>query len=191
MPLTKEKLEALLEWLNSDRRLACEKYEAIQRGLIAIFSARGLSDAEDLADEAIDRVINRLSEIGPEYEGDPACYFRGVARKMIFEVGRRKEFATDRVPERPIKPTEISDEYRCLMKCLTFLAPAERELILDYHAYDGADKVANHITMAGELNLTVNALRVRAYRVRAGLEKCVLACLENSVRNENQPKRID
>lgn len=178
LPLTKEKLEALLTWLNSDRQIACEKYEAIQKGLIGVFSAKGFSDAEGLADEAINRVTDRLSEIGPEYEGDPACYFRGVARNIIFEVGRRKEFATDRLPERPTKPVEISDEYRCLIKCLKFIAPDDLELILDYHVYDGADKVANHITMAEELKITVNALRVRAYRVRVGLEKCVLDCLD-------------
>jgi len=180
LPLNKEKLEALFKWLNSDRQVAAEKYEAIQKGLIGIYSAKGFPDAEGLADETINRVMDRLSEIGPAYEGDPACYFRGVARNIIFELGRRKEFATDRLPERPIKPAEISDEYRCLLKCLKFIEPDDRELILDYHVYEGADKVANHIAMAGELKMTVNALRVRACRVRARLEKCVLACVEKS-----------
>jgi len=191
LPPTKEKFEALLMWLNSDRQVACQKYEAIQEGLIGIFSAKGFSDAEGLADEAINRVTDRLSEIGPEYEGDPANYFRGVARNIIFEVGRRKEFATDRLPERPTKPVEISDEYRCLMRCLKFVAPEDRELILDYHVYDGADKVANHITMATELKITVNALRVRAYRIRARLEKCVFNCLARNTSNETRPKDID
>ena len=188
LSLTKEKLEALLVWLNSDRQVACKKYEAIQKGLIGIFSAKGCSNAEDLADETIDRVIDRLSEIGPGYEGDPACYFRGVARNIVFEIGRRKEFPTDRLPERPTKPVEFSDEYRCLMKCLQFVAPEDRELILDYHVYEGADKVANHITMATELKITVNALRVKAYRIRVRLEKCVFDCLARNTRNENPTK---
>jgi len=188
LPLTKEKLNALLLWLNSDHKVACKKYEAIQKGLIGIFSAKGFPDAEGLADEAINRVTDRLAEIGPEYEGDPAYYFRGVARNIIFEVGRRKEFPTDRLPEHPTKPVEITDEYRCLMKCLKFVAPEDRELILDYHVYDGADKVANHITMAKELEITVNALRVKAYRIRVRLEKCVFDCLARNTRNENPTK---
>lgn len=185
LPLNDEQFEALLNWLNADRDLACQKYRTIQDGLIAIFSAKGFVDAESLADETINRVVDRLPEIGPQYEGDPACYFRGVARNIIFEEWRRKEIATDRLPERPIKPAEVSDEYRCLLKCLKYVQAADRELILDYHVYDGANKIANHIAMAEELGITVNALRVRACRVRAGLEKCVRECLEKLIRNEN------
>lgn len=178
MPLNDEQFEALLKWLHPDRDLACKKYRTIQDGLIAVFSAKGFADAEGLTDETMNRVSDRLAEIAPNYQGDPACYFRGVARNIIFEVGRKKEFATDVLPERPIKPTEVSDESRCLQKCLKVIEPKDRDLILDYHVYDGADKVTNHIDMAKELNITVNALRVKAYRVRAGLQKCVLACLE-------------
>lgn len=179
LALTPQKLNALLNWLNSDRDAAAREYLAIQRGLIALFAAKGFCDAEDLADEAINRVADRLSEIGPSYEGSPARYFRGVARNMIFECCRRKEIATDRIPESSsVKEIDVSDEYNCLQRCLRFSKAEHRDFILDYHVYQGPDKIINHEVMAEELNLSINALRVKAFRLRARLEKCVLECVE-------------
>lgn len=187
MPLTSEKLDALLQWLNSDPTAAGHEYVSIQKGLIAIFAAKGFCDAEGLADEAINRVAERLPEIGPDYEGKPIHYFRGVAKNIIFEVGRRKEIATDALPERPVKPLDVSDEYRCLISCLKFLSSKDRDLVLDYHVYQGHDKVVNHLTMAQEIKTSVNNLRVKAFRIRDRLEKCVLECVEQlNTRNENR-----
>ena len=187
MPLTSEKFDALLQWLNSDPTAASQEYVSIQKGLIAIFAAEGFCDAEGLADEAINRVAERLPEIGPDYEGKPIHYFRGVAKNIIFEVGRRKEIATDSLPERPVKPLDVSDEYRCLIRCLRFLSSKDRDLVLDYHVYQGHDKVVNHLTMAKEIKTSVNNLRVKAFRIRDRLEKCVLECVERlNTRNENR-----
>ena len=143
-----------------------------------MFAAKGLCDAEALADETINRVADRLPEIGAEYDGKPVHYFRGVARNIIFEASRRKEIATDSVPERPTKQIDVSDEYNCLVRCLTFLSSKDRDLILDYHVYEGHDKVVNHLAMAEENNVSINNLRVKAFRIRERLEKCVRECLE-------------
>lgn len=186
MPLTCEKLEALLKWLDSDRYAAGERYRTIQTALIGIFASKGFSDAEGLADEVIDRVADRLPQIGPTYDGEPARYFRGVARNVIFEAGRRKEVATDPLPERPTKKPDVSDEYKCLLNCLRFLNPKKRELILDYHVYERADKIANHRVMAEELDISENALRVLAHRVRCHLEKCVRECV-NAIEGKRKP----
>jgi DNA-directed RNA polymerase specialized sigma24 family protein len=175
--------------LNSDPHAAGTEYLSIQKGLIAVFAAEGFSDPEDLADETINRVADRLPEIGPTYDGKPVRYFRGVARNIIFEAKRRKEIATDSPPERPIKPVDVSDEYNCLIRCLTFLASKERDLILDYHVYEGHDKVLNHLAMAEENKTSVSNLRVKAFRIRERLEKCVRECLERlKKRNENRSK---
>lgn len=189
MPLTSERFDALLKWLNSDPTAAGREYVSIQKGLIAMFAAKGLTDAEGLADEAINRVADRLPEIGPDYDGKPVHYFRGVARNIIFEAKRRKEIATDTLPERSTKPIVVSDEYNCLIRCLTFLSSKERNLILDYHVYDGHDKVLNHLAMAEENMTSISNLRVKAFRIRERLEKCVRECLERlNKRNENGSK---
>jgi DNA-directed RNA polymerase specialized sigma24 family protein len=170
----------LLAWLNPDRDVAAQKYETIRAGLIRIFVAKGFSDAEDLADEAISRVTKKAPELRKTYEGDPARYFYGVARNLILEHYRPKEIATDVSNAVAfIKITNQSNEYICLMRCLQFLAREKRLLILDYHIYDGHDKIETHKTMAEELGISKGALRLRAHHIRSDLEKCVGQCIEN------------
>jgi DNA-directed RNA polymerase specialized sigma24 family protein len=165
--------------LDPKRESAGEKYETIRAGLIRMFVAKGFNDAEDLADEAITRVVKRLSEIKEGYVGEPARYFHGVARNIILEARRRREVATDVSPVAWIQITNESVEYECLMRCLKFLDPQKRELILDYHLYEGHDKIEHHRRMVEELGISEGALRGRAHHIRAGLEKCVMQCTQS------------
>jgi DNA-directed RNA polymerase specialized sigma24 family protein len=178
LPLTPEKFDSLLQWLDANRDAAGRKYVTIQVGLVRIFSLKGFSDAESLADETINRVADRLEEIAPTYTGNPANYFRGVARNIILEAGRRREVATDEPPERPVKVSEVGDEYNCLLKCLRFFPADKRDMVLDYHAYEGSDKISNHQTMADELGISVSNLRVRVHRAKVQLEACVRECMK-------------
>jgi RNA polymerase sigma factor (sigma-70 family) len=175
----------LLAWLDPDREIAGQKYEVIRAGLIRIFVSKGFSDAEDLADEAINRVMKRLPEIRDTYVGEPVKYFHGVARFIVREMIRRKEVAVEVVPVSSSEEEIHSDEYDCLLKCLRFLQVEKRELILDYYIYDGRVKIAQHRRMASELGITEGALRGRAHHVRGNLEKCIQQCIERMKSNEN------
>ena len=148
--------------------------------------SKGFSDAEDLADEAINRVMKRLPEIRDTYVGEPVRYFHGVARFIVREMIRRKEVAVEVVPVFSGENEVHSDEYDCLLKCLRFLPADKRELILDYYIYNGRDKIAQHRRMASELGITEGALRGRAHQVRGNLEKCIQQCIERMKANENQ-----
>ncbi len=181
MTLTEESFEALLAWLEENREAAGRKYEAIRGGLIRMFASRGFSDAEDLADLTINRVIARLPDIRNDYVGEPANYFHGVARKILLEAGRRKEIPTDAAP--PARLSHIintSDEYECLLKCLELLTLERRDLILDYYLYDKQDKIIHHKSLAQELGITESTLRVRAHRIREKLETCVAQCVKKT-----------
>jgi len=169
----------LLAWFNADRDKAARQYETIRTGLIRVFVAKGCSNAEDLADEAISRVTRRLPEIRESYIGEPARYFHGVARNLIREIYRLKEVAIDVSPVASIKVTNNSDEYECLLKCLKFMDPAKRDLILDYHVYEGHDKIEQHEIQAQELGISEGALRGRVHHIRAKLEACVLECTQS------------
>ena len=147
--------------------------------------SKGFSDAEDLADEAINRVMKKLPEIRDTYVGEPVRYFHGVARFIVREMIRRKEVAVEVVPEAATETEVFSDEYDCLLKCLRFLPGDKRELILDYYIYDGRDKIAQHRRMASELGITEGALRGRAHHVRGTLEKCIQQCIERMKSNES------
>lgn len=184
---SQEPFDALLAWLNPDREIAGQKYAVIHAGLVKIFVSQGFSGAEDLADLTINRVVNRLPDIRENYVGEPARYFHGVARNIILEARRRREIATDKVPERFSQPSNITDRYECLLKCLKFLSAEKRELILDYYLYEGRDKIEHHRCMAKELNLTEGALRTRAHHIRNTLEKCVMRCIGNLAEKQKKP----
>ena len=147
--------------------------------------SKGCSDAEDLADETINRVTKKLPEIRETYVGEPARYFHGVARFIVRETTRRKEVAVEEVPVVPTETEVHSDEYDCLLKCLRFLPSDKRDLILDYYIYDGRDKIAQHRRMASELGITEGALRGRAHHVRGNLEKCIQQCIGRMRANES------
>ena len=127
------KVDRQVEWLDADRDKAGQRYEAIRAGLIRIFVFKGLSDAEHYTDEVIERVMKKLPEIQAGYVGDPARYFHGVARNIVMEAGRRREVATDMLPQGfQLEPPQ-SDTSECLTKCLEQLPRDKQEFILDYH----------------------------------------------------------
>lgn len=189
MDFSQEDFEELLSWLDpNDRDSAGRKYLSIHAGLTRIFVREGFARAEDFADEVINRVIKRLPEIRMNYVGDPACYFRGVAKNVMREGWRPKEIATDEISVASIRITNKSDEYECLMRCLQFLDPGKRALILDYHVYEGHDKIQVHRKMAEELAITEGALRGRAHRIRFNLEECVLKCVQSLRKTKLSPE---
>ena len=176
--LSQEAFDDLLDWLDPDREQAGIKYEEIRRRLIKIFTGRSCVEAEDLADETINRVTSRLSEIKKEFTGDRARYFFGVANKVHLEHMRKKP------PQPPPPPTtdshQVELEYRCLEHCIESLSEENRYLLLKYYGAEGGSKVERRKQLAEELGIAPNALRIRAYRIRLGLQECVEKCIERS-----------
>jgi len=179
LTITKEPFDELLGWLDPDRDTAGQKYVVIRKGLIRIFISHGISDAEYYADETIDRVSKRLPEIRATYVGDATRYFHGVARNITLEARRKREVATDVVPERTTEEISKDDMSECLSECLKDLPSDKRELILDYHLYQGRAKVEHHREMAAELSISEGALRTRAHHLRVSLANCVMECVKS------------
>ncbi|MDQ1637973.1 MAG: hypothetical protein QOF62_1312 [Pyrinomonadaceae bacterium] len=173
--LTQESFDQLLGWLDPDREISGRKYEGIRTRLIKLFACRGCAESEDLADECINRVAKKLPQIVNTYEGDPALYFYGVARHIHQEYLRRPAPAPEPIPQ---TDEESEHEYECLNKCLEELPPDSRNLVLQYYHEEKKAKIDHRKEMALRLGIAVNALRIRAYRIRATLQGCVHACLE-------------
>jgi RNA polymerase sigma factor (sigma-70 family) len=181
-----DNFDALLAWLDPDRDSAGRKYEEIRRSLILIFQWRGVCDAEDLADETITRVINKVPEIVPGYTGSPALYFYAVAKRLAFEVSRRYQTRVElENPEKLPEPTSEDErnnresEYECLEKCLKRLSTDDRELILLYYQQE-QPKIDHRRELARTYNLVPNALRVKVHRIRAVLHTCINKCLDGN-----------
>ena len=177
--ISQDSFEALLAWLDPDRDLAGIKYERIRFGLINFFSFRASCDAADLADETINRVVNRLPDVGHRVNGERARYFYGVARKVQLEYLRRKNPQPELAPAG--KSERIEVEHECLDKCIRMLSKENRELVLRYYQADGREKIEERKRLAKELGLAPNALRIRAYRIRATLQRCLEKCIQDSL----------
>jgi DNA-directed RNA polymerase specialized sigma24 family protein len=177
--LTQAAFDSLLAWLDPDRERAGKKYEYIRQRLIKIFTCRGRHDADELADETINRVTLKAAKIAEEYIGDPALYFYGVAQKVYLESLRKRPPAVRPTPA-DAAPPEAEQEYACLDKCMGELSAANRELILEYYRNDKKQKVEYRKKLAERLGLGQNAVRIRAHRIRQTLQRCVEECLEQS-----------
>lgn len=175
--ITPDSFEALLRWLGPTRDEGAHKYEVVRTRLIRIFMKKGCTDPEDLADTTINRVISKLPTILPTYEGDPAHYFCGVARNVYFDYRRRKEIAVDVTATTPAFDPILDKARECLRFCLSALPAVQREVVLDYYVDEKSAKIRSRQQLALELGLSLNALRIRAHRIRTGLEKCVTECI--------------
>ena len=181
--VTQAAFDSLLAWLDPDRDRAAGKYEQIRLRLIKLFTCRGRPDAEDLADETIDRVTRKAPEVSRDYVGDPCLYFYGVAHKVFLESVRKAPPRPPAPPPQPPAPDEEEErEYACLESCIEKLPPAGRELVLDYYRSDRRAKIDHRKELAASLGIAQNALRIRVHRLRGTLQECVRACL-----GETQP----
>ena len=184
--LTQEDFDKLLAWLDRDREQAGQKYEEIRESLVKVFSWRGYHDAEDLADEVFNRVAPKVKQLAEGYVGDPALYFYGVAKKLIFERARRERHQPldpeMKAPDKATQTDEADDGLRrrreCLKKCLGELDPEERELIVAYYQKSKQAKIDYRKALAQQLGMGTNALRVKVYRIRVHLKTCIKKCLK-------------
>ncbi|MEW6737450.1 MAG: hypothetical protein AB1489_39580, partial [Acidobacteriota bacterium] len=171
--LTPGSFDRLLAWLDPDRERAGKRYEEIRTKLIKIFVCRGCAYPEELADETIDRVIRKIPEVADSYIGDPALYFYNVARLVHLESLRKKTI----VPPPTVVNEDIELEYQCLQNCIEHLSSENRELIIQYYQEEKQAKIDNRKKLAEKLGIALNALRIRATRIRTSLEQCITDCL--------------
>lgn len=175
--LTQKAFDSLLHWLDPERERAGQKYEAIRARLIKIFTCRGCREAEEMADETINRVTLKLPEIAGSYVGDPALYFYGVAQKIHLEYVRKRP-APKAKPPASGDAEDIEPVYECLERCLEQLTPENRRLVLRYYQADKHAKIDSRKELAQQMGVALNALRLRVFRIRSALQVCVLQCMQ-------------
>jgi len=179
--LNQQQFDELLAWLDQDRDKAGATYEWIRKRLIKIFVSRGSSTPEELADRTINRVSKKLPEIRATYVGNPAHYFSGVASN-IFRESLRKEKAPVITMPRASQPDEDDERnYACLERCMEELSTVDRELVLAYYQQEKQAKIDRRKHLAEQLGIGINALRIRACRIRASLQVCMERCAAGKV----------
>ena len=166
----------MLAWLDSDREVAGQKYEQIRQKLIKMFIGRGCPDPEELASETLSRVTRKIQDIADTYEGDPMFYCYKVAYLVYLESIRKRPQPLPMPP--PDSSEQVEREYDCLERCMSRLQPGDRELVLQYYQQDKRAKIDHRKELADKMGIALNALRIRAHRIRLNLRRCMLECLE-------------
>jgi DNA-directed RNA polymerase specialized sigma24 family protein len=184
--LTPDGFNLLLATLDADREEAGRRYEEMRKGLVCFFEWRGGIFAEDHADETINRVARKL-EAG-ETIRDPLTYVHGVARMLLLEIFKQREkerFALLNRPEalrtkapsmEELAATEA--QFECLEGCMAKLPAESKEFMKQYYHGEKQIKIETRKALAEQLGIPLNALRLRARRLRGKLEECILACLK-------------
>ena len=187
--VTKQGLDKLLARFSPDRNEAAQQYELMRNRLVRFFERRSCPVAEDLADIVINRVARRIDE--GQNILNLTGYSLEVARLVFLEWLRPRDRTVniDDIPEIPsrefLKDDAKEMRLRCLDECLDHQAPESRTLILSYYVDTKRAKINHRRELAEES--TLNALRIRACRIRKKLEKCVKDCVKEGqlVRNES------
>jgi len=163
--LSREAFDILLTRLGPDRERAGEAYEQVRHKLMRFFEWRGTEWPEELADQTIDRVAQRLAE-GAEVPGAKlSAFFHGVAENVLREYWRRPQRPRTPLPP-PARPAEHL--FECLEWALAKLSPADGELLRRY--FQVTHQQRERRRLAGEHSLTLNALRIRVARARRRAE---------------------
>jgi len=171
-----------LKWLDEGSDSGGRKYLEMHRRLVSYFDRKNCGSPQELADETLIRVARRLEEEGTITGAAPAQYCYIVARFVFLEHHRQAATLPLDARELPAPAgTDTASEdrgqmLRCLEQCLNRLEAEQRALILGYYQGEQRVKIALRRKLAARLGVTMNALSIRACRIRERLEACVRGC---------------
>lgn len=183
--MTPQAWAKLLNAFDPDPEEAGKRYQQAHTKLIRFFEWHSIRRSDYWADETFNRVARRLDE-GQQLDNFTGFIF-GVARVLLHEARKdENEKApasledtreSQHIPAPP--PVEPDDREECFDRCLEQLLSENRTLILEYYQEERRAKIELRQRIADRLGIPLNALRIRAHRIRIGLEKCITKCLEN------------
>ena len=160
--------DRFLDLLDSDPREAERKYRVLRGKLVFYFRHNGCGDPEDPADEVFSRVLRRSTEDVDFYSGLSAYCF-GIAEHILREHRRRPR--PEELPAEIPEPGPAStlglnrvEQHVLVQQCLQRLPENERQILLRYYLEDRA-------SLAKELQLTENGLRIRVFRIKRKVEE--------------------
>jgi DNA-directed RNA polymerase specialized sigma24 family protein len=190
--LTQPAFERFLNWLDCTEDTDGRGYLEIRARLVNYFYRKNCLDPDELADEVLNRVARRLEEDGFIESETPAKYCYTVARYVFLESLRSplaKNIQLDELssghPDAGHAVIDESDQavikermMTCLDSCAEKLDVDSRKMIFEYYVGSQRIKIENRRRLADKIGISINALSIRACRVRSKLESCVQDCVE-------------
>lgn len=191
--VTPEAFEMLLANLDPDRDCAGRYYEVTRRKLLEFFEARGSLTPEEHADETFDRVMRKITEGEKILNFGSYCY--GVARFVWIEASRTLSRQPLELDEKIVAAghsgdgleearSELEQKLDCLDECLSRLAETTRTFIFEYYREEKGEKIEQRRLQAKRMNTSMNALRLRASRLRREIANCTAGCVSRKIKSE-------
>ena len=185
--LTPIAFSRLLQWLDDGVNSHGDTYLEMRRRLVAYFDRRNRPAADELADQTLNRIGRTLEEAGTIATRPPARYCYVVAKFVLLEDIRRGQRQVSL--DEPWRADAVArgarlagpdyegsiQEHRldCLDRCLQKLKPEQRELVVEYYRDTLRQKIERRRALAERLGISMNALGIRASRIRGTLEECM------------------
>lgn len=188
--ITADAFENLLKWLDNGKYSDGQNYLEMRQRLVAYFDRKNCINADELADETLNRLARRLQEEGKIESETPAKYCYIVAKFVFMESLRTVQNVSldDVLLSKKIAVSEQSEEKKirermldCLENCTEKLEPEKHRIIISYYYGEERVKIENRRVLAESLGVSVNALAIRACRIRNKLEDCVKKCVSEEV----------
>jgi len=190
---TQEAFRYFLQWLDEGVDSGGERYLEMRRRLALYFDRKNCRSPDELADETLNRVAQKLEEKGSITELSPAHYCYVTAKFVFLEYLRRSERAhrsfeeiansADQSCFTASSGVDLQSQaqerlYESLEHCLNQLPAKDRELILEYYQGEQRAKIEHRSRLAARLGISLNALSIRACRIRDKVEVCIRKCRE-------------
>lgn len=182
--------EKLFPYLDANEQHAWERYGIICRKLITFFETKIIVDPVDCTIKTFHRVLKNIDNDKINRTPIFDKYFLDVAYYIFKETSREapKSIEILSPPQIPVtNPEDEEDEDQkrketeqlldYLDHCMKELQKNDQDLIIDFYKGVGKERIKIRKNLAKKLDMTINALRIRANRLRDKLRKCLYECL--------------
>jgi RNA polymerase sigma factor (sigma-70 family) len=181
--------DSFLRLMDPDPRKAEQACNRLRERLVFRFQHNLSPEAEDLAQETLLRVLEKVQDMGRTVENgftanDLIQFTFGVARNVAKEAPRRRKWSagSEGLPEglesgQGLSSRDPDPESSFLAKepwdlvhgCLLTLPASSRELVSSWFL----DEKTHHKDIAQRLGISPNGLRIRVFRGLESVRKCV------------------
>jgi DNA-directed RNA polymerase specialized sigma24 family protein len=176
--LTQEAFDSFLARLGSDRAEAGAQYQTMRAALVRYFSEYGHLDADECADQTLDRLVRKNSECQID---NLTAYMYAVARWVRVENHRRTKREVPlsetanltAVAGDPHEAVEKAEKLAIVHRSAQQLSGDDAALLAAYFPSAG-DERAGRRALAVALGISAAALRLRLCRARRRLERATV-----------------
>lgn len=172
-------LEKLIDFCSSKNGSVDFSYNELKKTLVKYFQLKGDNDPETAADLTLDRIADKMTQ-GVEID-NLKKYSVAVARFIFLErlnqADRERNAADEFYSDKIIGQTgddQMNEQMQRWRECFQALSAEERHLLKNYFAEMPFSELnERRAEICAENRISLNNLRLKIFRLRQRLDKCV------------------